>query len=100
MSRSALWRGLNLQPLHVSPSCHEVVENDAVSLLLPLHRQGGAAAAKQQSGCSHLQVEERLAVEESCTSAVAHVAEGRKRDRKQTLRRDEGENIVMQNDNK
>lgn len=74
---------------HVSPSCHEVVENDAVPFLIPLHCQSATAASKKQSGCSHLQVKERLAVKESCTSSVAHIAESsrqKKGDRKYTLK--------------
>lgn len=67
---------------YVSPSCHEVVENDAVPFLIPLHCQRGTAASKKQSGCSHLQVKQRLAVKESRTSSVAHIADGKKEEQK------------------
>lgn len=60
----------------ISPSCHEIVENDAVGFLIPFHGQSGAAASKKQCGRSHLQVVERLYVKKSCASSVAHIAEG------------------------
>lgn len=58
----------------ISPSCYEVVDEYALSLLIASHSQSGAAAPEQQRSCSHLPFEDRLAVQESCSCTMAHIA--------------------------
>lgn len=56
---------------NLPPASDEVVENDALAVLIASHSQRRAAAAEKQWSCSHRLLEDRMAGQESGTGSMA-----------------------------
>ncbi|TNN81387.1 hypothetical protein EYF80_008443 [Liparis tanakae] len=71
----------------------DVVEDDALTFLISAHCQSGTTATEDQRRCSHLPLQDCLAIEESCTCTMTHVAKASGGNA--ALNRDDETNLVQ-----